>query len=93
MSAHTPGPWHYVASSWSNASVITKNECICGLDISYADEKNQLSLESVMAANARLIAAAPNLLEALQYAVKQVPELATIPGISAAIAEATGNAA
>ena len=64
MNRFTPGPWHYVTHSWSNASVITKNECICALDISYADEKNQLSLEAVMAANARLIAAAPQLFEA-----------------------------
>ena len=41
-------------------------------------------------ANARLIAAAPDLLEALQYAVKQVPELGSVPGIRAAIARATG---
>jgi len=30
--------------------------------------------------------------EALQYAIKQVPELATVPGISAAIAAAKGEA-
>lgn len=42
-------------------------------------------------ANARLIAAAPDLFEALQYAIKQVPELATVPGIAAAIAKATGE--
>ena len=41
--------------------------------------------------DARLIAAAPDLLEALQYAVKQVPELATVPGIAAAIKKATGE--
>jgi hypothetical protein len=41
--------------------------------------------------DARLIAAAPDLLEALQYAIEQVPELATVPGISAAIAKATGE--
>lgn len=31
----------------------------------------------------------PDLLEALQYAIKQIPELATVPGISAAIQKAT----
>jgi len=40
-------------------------------------------------ANMRLIAA--DLLEALQYAVEQVPELGSVPGISAAIARATGE--
>ncbi len=38
---------------------------------------------------AALIAAAPELLEALRYAIEQVPELATVPGIRAAIAKAT----
>ena len=37
--------------------------------------------------------AAPELLEALQYAIKQVPELGTVPGIAAAIAKATGESA
>jgi len=41
--------------------------------------------------DARLVAAAPDLLEALQYAVEQVPELGSVPGISAAIARATGE--
>lgn len=44
-------------------------------------------------ADAELIAAAPDLLVALQYAIKQVPELATVPGIAAAIAKATGEQA
>lgn len=39
----------------------------------------------------RLLAAAPDLLEALQYAVAQVPELTTVPGISAAITKAVGR--
>ena len=34
----------------------------------------------------------PALLEALQYAIRQVPELGTVPGISAAIAAATAQA-
>ena len=42
-------------------------------------------------ANAKLIAAAPDLLQALQYAVGQVPELATVPGVAAALAMATGH--
>ncbi len=35
--------------------------------------------------------AAPDLLEALQYAIKHVPELASVPGIAAAIAKARGE--
>ena len=41
--------------------------------------------------DARLLAAAPELLEALNYAIKQVPELGTVPGIASAIAKATGE--
>lgn len=44
------------------------------------------------ASTARLIAAAPDLYEALEYAVRQAPELATVPGISAALAKARGEA-
>ena len=40
---------------------------------------------------ARLMAAAPRLLEALQQAVQQIPELANVPGIQSAIAKATGQ--
>lgn len=41
--------------------------------------------------DARLIAAAPDLLEALEYVIKQIPEFASVPGINAAIAKATGE--
>ena len=44
-----------------------------------------------LASQAAAKAAAPELLEALQYAVAQVPELATVPGISAAITKAVGR--
>ena len=40
---------------------------------------------------ADLIAAAPDLLEALEYAITTVPELATVPGVAAAIAKAKGE--
>lgn len=58
--------------------------CHCGIGMRPPSDSYQAM------ANARLIAAAPELLEALEYAIKQVPELATVPGISAAIAKATG---
>ncbi len=41
--------------------------------------------------NAALIAAAPEMLEALEYAIKQVPELASVPGIESAIRKARGE--
>ena len=42
-------------------------------------------------ANAQIIASAPKLYEALEYAVKQVPELGDVPGIRDALASARGE--
>lgn len=86
MSKHTEGPWE-----WANGT-----HALVGPKI---DDKpvwlRPVVLRSetgVKAEDARLIAAAPALLEALQYAIRQVPELGTVPGISAAIAAATAQA-
>lgn len=81
MSKHTPGPWS------------ERNGRIFQID------REELTIADVARAfdgdyspsNARLIAAAPDLLEALEYAIKQVPELATVPGIAAALAKARGE--
>ena len=62
----TPGPWRVMEQSWSNSAVIAGEECICALDINHATEDTQEALEAVMAANARLIAAAPDLAAALR---------------------------
>jgi hypothetical protein len=80
---HTPGPWNYDRSGYS-LYVNSGRELVTALSM---DGKRLETSE----ANARLIAAAPDLLAALQYAIKQVPELATVPGISDAIAKATGG--
>jgi len=40
---------------------------------------------------AHLIASAPDLYEALEYCIKQIPELADVPGIKAALAKARGD--
>lgn len=42
-------------------------------------------------ANAHLIAAAPELYEALEYVIKQIPEFGTVPGIAEAMAKARGE--
>lgn len=47
----------------------------------------------IRTADVRLMAAAPRLLEALEYAIRNVPELATVPGIAAATALAKGEPA
>ncbi len=80
---HTPAPWRVVLA---NPSPTTGEWMIAGEKPGYLAEVRDCGSGDVIA-NARLIAAAPDLLEALQYAIKQVPELASVPGIVAAIAK------
>ena len=91
MSGHTPGPWTYYTSPQPNGCPIVGSRglmvAMLAHSINYDDQKEEAI------SNARLISAAPDLLEALQYAIKQVPELADVPGIAAAIAKATGEQA
>ena len=73
MSAqHTPGPWKVLEHSWSDTSIVAEgfDHGICLLDINYATEESQEADEAQMAANARLIAAAPDLLAVLQTIVR-----------------------
>ena len=96
MSKHTPGPWDVSHGYDGSISVDTVNHVRLNLTtackVVVADICNHEMAESFSSeANARLIAAAPELLEALEYAIKQVPELETVPGIAAAIAKARGQ--
>lgn len=91
MSAHTPGPWmagvgDYMRQECFVVGLSGTTKLVAVLGLTGAEDET----ESI--ANACLIAAAPELLEALVYAVKQVPELGTVPGIAAAITKATGGA-
>ena len=54
--------------AWNKASVYTKKKTICELSVAeeHATEENQDELAGEMLANARLIAAAPQMLEALE---------------------------
>lgn len=65
---YTPGPWSAFNYSWCETSIIAQgfDHGICSLDINHATEESQEADEAQMAANARLIAAAPDLLEALK---------------------------
>jgi hypothetical protein len=99
---HTSGPWILATVPTSvgschkigpfpNGSRVATFACV------YADG-HRLGIDDncaaavELAANARLIAAAPDLLDALRYAVQQVPELGTVLGISSALAKAVGAA-
>lgn len=66
MSKHTPGPWKAVDNSWEISTVYAADgtvvaECpIAGC----VTEESQDDLEPIMEANARLVAASPDLLAA-----------------------------
>ena len=97
--SHTPGPWKFKVvdetdsflgckrlDGGSGSTVIDlSNEWTgypeCGQDLQMTISKD----------DAALIAAAPEMLEALEYAIAQVPELASVPGIEAAIRKARGE--
>lgn len=74
MSAkHTPGPWTICEHSWARTGIYAKHIGIAALDIEQdADEDTQAELEAVMAANARLIAAAPDLLATLRRCAARI---------------------
>lgn len=94
MSKHTEGAWR--VKPWT-ATDRDGAICSCGHQVvAVAADGSEVgifctAMEGDDIGDLHLIAAAPALLEALQYAIKQVPELGTVPGISAAIAAATGQ--
>lgn len=92
---HTPGPWRVFNHSWSDTSILADgfDHAICLLDINHATEESQDADEALMAANARLIAAAPDMLAALR-AVISVADRKTdeFDLAHAALAKATGSA-
>lgn len=78
---HTPGPWRIEIGPYYRA-IRVDSEVIADM--------RQIG-RSFNESNARLIAAAPELLEALEYAIIQIPELASVPGVKAAITKAKGE--
>lgn len=103
MRKHTAGPWTVCEHSWSRTGIYSAKHPIAALDIyDDATEETQGEWEAVMAANARLISAAPDLLRELEHLVRllepaisdgrvSVPGLATLNAARAAIAKAEGK--
>lgn len=102
MSKFTQGPWHYVKHSWSDTGVYDENDLIAMLRIpDDIDEGQQERLEEEQEAHARLIAAAPDLLEALENLNEEVAKHAyssefehmgpLVLAASAAISKAKGE--
>jgi hypothetical protein len=95
MSKHTPGPWH-VSEEWDGTSIkagqfyVTHTIQSCGF---HPDDEDKEITQS----NARLIAAAPDLLEALIVMVDNFGSTSSddVHGLGearAAITKATGEA-
>lgn len=86
MSKHTPGPWELeiITSAYVTACD--------GTHIADVHHGSTATAKAEGSANARLIAAAPELLEALEFVIRGVPD--TWEGVQkarAAIAKATGG--
>lgn len=96
MSKHTPGPWRFTEIDSPSGG---KQHAIVGIPFGdvVAVTSYPFHGREAMEANARLIAAAPDLLEALQWALEQIePDLdldhqdaMTLARI--AVAQATGT--
>lgn len=88
---HTPGPWQI----WAEITAISRNPCT-GHTISRGDDVFICDAVGTSAADARLIAAAPDLLAALQALLPYVAgsdSFAAEEALArAAIAKATGQA-
>lgn len=90
-SAHTPGPWSFYTEPQPNGCPIVGTR---GLMVAMlAHSVHQADQQDEALANARLIAAAPELLEACRYAMRVASlfELEMKP-VLRAIAAATGSA-
>lgn len=91
MSKHTPGPWRYCPE---NGSSTTGKHMIAGLKNGYLAEVRDCGSGDVKA-NARLISAAPDLLESLELLVDCYDnggfDGAAVVIAKGAIAKATGK--
>ena len=89
MNKHTPGPWFYETGNTEALIVERDGTTVAELQTTY-----QTTAHRSLEANARLIAAAPDLLAALQSLINDQRD-ASLPILSqarAAITKATGEA-
>ena len=101
MSGHTPGPWAATRDTENSSKFFIKPSTFWqrGRTFGYkplavVDLDKRMAASSSAAANARLIAAAPDLLEALQGFIEGAEAIGwNTDKARAAIAKATGEAA
>ena len=72
--SHTPGPWVIIGRSIYQVEEVGGREVVHGNGIKGRDDANEA------AANARLLAAAPELLEALKWAIHHVENVFALAG-------------
>ena len=95
---HTPGPWHYAFEprrrSGGTVAFIFEAD---GTKVAKLLTTYNTTAHSALPANVRLIASAPDLLAALQWALEQIEDdldpdnQAALASAQAAIARATGK--
>lgn len=92
---HTPGPWHVIDGGrhWNNPDItnyrIHAPTSEHGFNVAYSEHGELVAEHVYEEADAHLIAASPDLLEALQYALPYL-ERGELGMARAAIARATG---
>lgn len=88
---HTPGPWNVVCieglSDWAFLGVgsETSTKAICHIHFEATIEDAKVIIPDECKANAKLIAAAPELLEALQNLMKGVEALPSLTAIAGSL--------
>jgi hypothetical protein len=95
MNKHTPGPWYYTNEGLNAMGIVEKD----GTNIMHMHTLQNSTASRHMEANVRLIAAAPELLEAAEYVSKLLEYFVvksehcelTIDRLHAAIAKAKGE--
>jgi hypothetical protein len=90
--SHTPGPWQYRSNSHDTLFIVEGDGLLVTSMSWHSSIRERYPLRMESQANARLIAAAPELLEALKRVAFKTgnPEISAIA--QAAIAKATGAA-
>lgn len=73
---HTPAPWKIHKPDFETINVVTGSMFICEIPKSIEESEDTEQRNVIAEANARLIAAAPELLRACEWAVKQFEFLA-----------------
>ena len=85
MSQHTPGPWTCKVRDDGAVGFIVGPDNVLVAD-AYPDTHQDLALPVSWRANARLIAAAPEMYQAVQDIIDLLPKLGLLPASNAPIA-------